>query len=177
MNCPFCDFVNIEGADVCEQCGQPLTDLHLRDPQTVVEQGLLTDCVQSLGPKPLISVTPTTTVAETLDLLVSQAIGCVFVVNDGQVVGVFSERDALLRLNTEVSAYRDRPIADFMTPNPHCLGFDAKVGFAVQQMDLGGYRHIPIVDEQGSPQGVISVRDILNYLAQRMTGDTPAAQP
>ena len=39
-----------------------------------------------------------------------------------------------------------------------------------QRMSLGGYRHIPIVDDQNVPIGIISVRDIFRYLADKMTG-------
>ena len=46
---------------------------------------------------------------------------------------------------------------------------DAKIAFAVQRMDLGGYRHLPIVDREGQLSGIISVRDILEYLTERMS--------
>jgi CBS domain-containing protein len=61
-------------------------------------------------------------------------------------------------------------VEEFMTPNPQTLTPDAKIAFAIQRMDQGGYRHLPIVDAQGTPIGVISVRDILAYLTGTMTG-------
>ena len=169
MNCPFCEHVNIEGADFCEQCGQPLTETYLHDPTTKVERGLMADRVGVLSPKQLIAVSPDTTVGETLNLMVSRSIGSVFVAEGEKVLGIFSERDALLRLNVDVDSHREKPISDFMTPNPHSLPNDAKVGFAVQQMDLGGYRHVPLVDAEGNATGVISVRDILKYLSAKMS--------
>ena len=57
-----------------------------------------------------------------------------------------------------------------MTARLECLEADAKMAFAFQRMDLGGYRHIPIVDDTGRLAGIISVRDILDYLT-RMMGD------
>ena len=41
---------------------------------------------------------------------------------------------------------------------------DAKIAFAVQRMDQGGYRHLPIVDRDEKLTGIISVRDIMRYL-------------
>ena len=54
-----------------------------------------------------------------------------------------------------------------MTPNPQTLRLDAKIAFALQRMDLGGFRHVPVVSRHNEPVGVISVRDILDYLTER----------
>ena len=170
--CPYCDHENIEGTDVCDQCEQPLGDLHLPDPANVVELCLLKDRVDVLSSRPPIVVAPESTVGEVLRILVDQAIGCVFVVDDEKLVGVFSERDALLRLNTEAGQYRDRPISEFMTPHPQSLTGDAKIAFVVHKMDLGGFRHVPIVDEDGRATSVISVRDILRYLTEKTAAES-----
>jgi CBS domain-containing protein len=55
-----------------------------------------------------------------------------------------------------------------MTKEPQSLDLQAKVVFALQRMDLGGFRHIPIVDAEGHPTGIISVRDILRYLTDKL---------
>lgn len=165
--CPLCEHGNIEGADLCEQCGQPLDDTHLKSPRTTVELGLLAETIASLAPRSPITVTPQTPVHDVLHLLVQHQIGCVFVVEDERPVGVFSERDALLRLNTRAEEFDARPIADFMTPGPKSLQQDTRLVFAVHQMELGGYRHLPIVDAEGRLRGVVSVRDILRYLTEK----------
>ena len=167
--CPLCDFENIEGTDVCEECGQPLDDLHLPDPATAVERSLLKDRVGVLNPKAPIVVPPDMPVLNVLRTLVDRRIGCVLIGSGENLVGVFSERDAVLRLSREAADDAHRPISDFMTPNPQSLRSDAKVAFAVRMMDQGGYRHVPLVDENQKATGVISVRDILRYLTQKMT--------
>lgn len=165
--CPYCDFQIIEGDDSCEQCGQPLDDLHLAIPPTEMERSLLRDRISSLDPKTPVVVLRESTVREVLKTLVNNAIGCVFVTDGKELVGVFSERDALLRLNEQSAEHMDRPIADFMTADPQSLLPTAKVAFAVRQMDLGGYRHIPVVQD-GEATGVVSVRDILRFLSYRI---------
>ena len=45
--CPLCDFKNLEGADLCEQCEQPLSDLSRRTPETAVERGLIKDRIDA----------------------------------------------------------------------------------------------------------------------------------
>jgi CBS domain-containing protein len=139
--------------------------MHLPDPKTAVERGLMKDTVSTLGPKPPITVHSSTTVGQVLRLLIDRAIGCVLVVDDNRVVrGVFSERDALIRLNCDAAKLWDHPISEFMTPNPQGLPSNARVAYAVHQMDIGHYRHIPILDGEDRAVGVISVRDILKYL-------------
>ena len=59
-----------------------------------------------------------------------------------------------------------------MTPNPQTLVANAKIAFAVQRMDLGGYRHLPIVGEAGELVGIISARDILRHLTDVMASDS-----
>lgn len=167
--CPYCDFENIEGSDECESCSHSLTDLHLSGPISAVEEGLLRHRVRHLLPRAPLTVGPTVKVRDVLRLLVDHSIGCVVVVDENEKpLGVFTERDALLKLNTRAVELGDRPISEFMTANPQTLAFTAKIAFAVQRMDQGGFRHVPIVDEEGRVSGVISVRDILRYFTEKM---------
>jgi CBS domain-containing protein len=168
INCPHCNAENIEGVDQCEECGQPLSDLHLQTPSTLLERSLLKDRVAALKPKPPVTVAPATLVGDVLSLMIERRIGCVVVVDRGKTVGIFSERDALLKLNESAVELAGRPVSEFMTPNPQTLQSTAKIAFAVQRMDLGGFRHIPIVDD-GDLTGIISVRDILGYLTEKLS--------
>lgn len=167
--CPYCDYENIEGSDECESCSHSLTDLHLSAPISAVEEGLLKHRVRHLLPRAPLTVGPTTKTREVLRLMVDHSVGCVVVVSeDEKPLGVFTERDALLKLNTRATELGDRPVSEFMTPNPQTLALTAKIAFAVQRMDQGGFRHVPLVDDTGCVTGVISVRDILRYFTEKM---------
>jgi CBS domain-containing protein len=167
IDCPYCGSENIPGSDECEECGQPLSDVQFLAPATALEDSLLKAKVRDLNLKQPCIVAPTDTVGKVLQTMADNRIGCVMVVDGDQTVGIFSERDALVKLNTEAAEHIDRPISDFMTPDPQTLESSAKIAFAVQRMDVGGYRHIPIVAD-GKLQGIISVRHILNYLTENM---------
>ena len=170
IRCPYCGAHNIEGVDQCSDCGQPLSDMYLQTPETVVERSLLKDRVAELNPNSPVTVSAETPVGEVLGQMVDASIGCVMVVDDdGTLVGIFSERDALMKLNDQAAELFDRPVSNFMTETPQTLASDAKIAFAVQRMDLGGYRHLPIVNETGGLDGLISVRDILRYLTDKMS--------
>lgn len=166
--CPLCNYDNISGVDVCEDCGQPLSDQHLSEPVTAVERALIHDRVGILEPRPAITLPPTATVAEALELLAKHRIGCVLITEQGKLRGIFSERDALFRIGADVERLRTSPVSEFMTPNVQSLDPEAKIAFAVHMMDLGHYRHVPIVRDDDTVMGIISVRDILRYLTDRM---------
>jgi CBS domain-containing protein len=167
--CPYCDAENIEGADLCERCGEALTDLSIRVPATSVEADLLRDRIERLWPKSPSTVTPETSVGDVLEKMVRETIGCVMVVDRGKLVGIFSERDALMKLNMDARQFMHRPISQFMTPDPVTLETNDKIAFAIHKLNVGGYRHLPILF-CGNLAGVISIRDILRYLAERIAG-------
>ena len=168
--CPFCSADNIEGADSCDQCGQSLADAYRAVPASDIERSVLKDRVSVLNPKPPITVASTHSVNDVLKLLVDKSIGCAFVVDGDELVGVFTERDALMKIGTEAVELGDLPVSQFMTKHPQSLPLNARIAFAVRMMDLGGYRHIPVVDESNKPVGVISARDILRYFNEKLSG-------
>ena len=145
--CPACGADDlIEGVDTCEHCLQPLTDMFIRVPKSSVEADLLRDLVEDLPVHEPIVVGPTATVGETLRLMVDQSVGCALVVVDNQLAGVFSERDALLKLGVNGGSLHGEPIVKYMTPNPAIVSADDKIAFALHKMDLGGYRHLPVME-------------------------------
>ncbi len=169
IQCPYCDAENIPGSEVCADCGQTLTDVERLVPASEVERSLLKDRLDVLEPsKPVVSVAPDVPVRDVINLLAARSIGCVLIVNEGRVVGIFSERDALCKVGTRGGELGDRPVSEFMTSEPQTLDPKAKVAFAVHRMDLGSYRHVPIIGEDGQPAGIVSVRDILRYLTEKM---------
>jgi CBS domain-containing protein len=167
--CPACGYQFIEGDDDCEQCGLSLSDLSLAEPASEVERSLLSDRVAVLGRhRAPVTVAPDAKVGETLKQLAASDTGAALVVDKNKLVGIFTERDALLKFGVEVADYVDRPISEFMTASPQSLLDSGKIAFAVHQMDVGSYRHMPIVDSNGAVESVISVRDILQYFANKM---------
>jgi CBS domain-containing protein len=165
--CPHCGFANIEGADECQECQQPLSNLGRKPAQCAVEERITRDRISLLAPRKPLVVSPKTTVGEVLRLMVDRSIGCLVVVDADQVVGIFTERDALIRLNERAIELKDRPISEFMTSSPQTLEADDRIAFALHKMDLGGYRHLPILTA-GRLTGIISVRDVLRYVSEHL---------
>lgn len=164
--CPSCGYENLEGADFCDQCQNSLSDLSIPQPRTAVEKGLVKDTIELLKPRKPLTVSPEDTVGEVLQKMVAESIGCVMIVAGDEVRGIFTEFDALMKVNTEVATLADRPISSLMTTCPVTVEIDHKIAFALHRMHVGGYRHVPVLNK-GKLVGVTSIRDILNYLAER----------
>jgi len=165
--CPYCGSEILEGADVCDDCQNSLTDMGIPQPTTPVERGLLKDKIRTLNPNTPYTVAPETPVGTVLKSMLAESIGCVMVVQDDQLLGIFSERDALMKLNAEVAQFADRPISAFMTPEPVTLEAKDRIAFALHKMHVGGYRHVPVMTD-GKLTGVISIRDILGFLTEKI---------
>jgi CBS domain-containing protein len=159
--------VNIDGEDECEACHQPLTFLSKPQLATPIEYRIAKERIGALYPQPPFTVRSETPVGQVLQLLADRRVGCAVIVDDGALKGVFTERDALFRLNVDYAELLGRPISEFMTPNPEVVRSSDTIAIALHKMDLGGYRHLPVVEE-GEVVGVISIRDILRFLTDRL---------
>lgn len=161
--CPDCGHENIDGADVCEMCHQSLSSLSKQRPLTAVERSVVKDRIEDLVPREPLVVSPDIPVSRVLEWFVARSVGCAVVVANHEVVGIFTERDVLDRLNVDAAELGDHPVSEFMTSPVETVGLDDRVAFALHKMDLGGYRHLPVLSE-GRITGYISVRDILTHL-------------
>lgn len=170
MICPDCGHDNIAGVDLCDACGQPLVNID--ESTSELEKTITRETIQSLAPPAQISISPETTVGAAIQNLVEKKIGCLLVESNGELVGIFTERDVLNRVSENPNVM-DQPVKAFMTRAPATITLDDSIAYALHAMDLGGYRHLPVVDGDGKPQAIISIRDILGYLCDRFAELAP----
>jgi CBS domain-containing protein len=102
----------------------------------------------------------TMTVGEAARLMKQNKFGAVMVVENGQLVGIFTERDALFRVVAEGRDAQIIRLANVMTRNPQTIHPDRPFVDALQLMHASGFRHVPVV-EDGRPIGMVSARDAL----------------
>ncbi len=166
MYCPTCNHLNVPGAEECEKCQTDLSALDRPTPHDKVEASLMTEPVSCLGPKPPVTILETATIAEAMRTMIDRSVGALLVVNDGkQLVGILTERDFLTKVAGQPS-FEQRPVAEFMTAKPETVSPLDPLAFAMQKMDTGGYRHLPVVGENDRPVGVISMRDVLKHITR-----------
>ncbi|MCC9609116.1 CBS domain-containing protein [Blastopirellula sp. JC732] len=167
MYCQACGAENFDGADQCEACGQPLA-LEPASKSSVEEQ-LRRDTIAKLPMKTPLTSSPDAPLGDVLTVLSTNAIGAVVITDDHhRPIGIFSERDALIRVGPDYRDHLNTPISNFMTTDPQTIDQSTPITFAVHQMDVGHYRHLPVIDEDGRVTAVISIRDLLRYLTEKI---------
>lgn len=110
-------------------------------------------------------VTPSTTAAEAARLMDESNVGCVLVVDDGKLVGIFSERDVLRGFARQGGAFGDRPMAEVMTQRPLTVPPSMTVEQAMVRCTDRRVRHLPVV-EADELLGLISLGDLVRLVVQ-----------
>lgn len=123
---------------------------------------LSTESVTSAYPDEPLLVSPESTVGEVFELLRAEHGNSVLICDNDQVVGIFTERDALRTIAQ--GSDLNQSVADLMTRNPTTVSAKSTIAEAIEKMSRGGYRNLPILDEHGVPQGMAAVRGIVRYL-------------
>ncbi|VTS01064.1 CBS domain-containing protein [Tuwongella immobilis] len=168
MICPSCGHVNLPGADTCDNCLSDLSPLDLPIPQDRVEASLMMHTIFALEPRAPVTLPLSATLAEVIALMIQREVGAVLLIDEAdQVCGIITERDFLTKLIGVVPNYDRLPARQFMTHDPETVAPRDTLATALGKMDLGGYRHLPVVND-GKAVGLISVRDIIDHMT-RMT--------
>jgi len=102
-----------------------------------------------------------------LKLLQKTGHGCILVEEKGALVGILSERDVLYKVAGKVADPGKLLVRDAMTANPVSISQDSTIGFALNKMSVGGFRHIPVTDN-GKTLGVVSIKDVLLFLGKSL---------
>ncbi len=123
---------------------------------------LETPVSELMADKPLV-VSADATVVSAVRAMNERRTGCVLVQKDGKLAGIFTERDVLRKVVFHDNSHTLKVDA-VMTSNPETLPANASVAYALNKMSVDGYRHIPIVDPDGKAIGVLSVKDIVNFV-------------
>jgi CBS domain-containing protein len=113
----------------------------------------------------LVTAKPDESAAEAIRRMLDANIGSVVVCEDNQPVGIFTERD-VLRLAGDGADFETTPVSRAMTPKPLTINAGDGILEAAQLMAQRKLRHLPVV-EDGNLVGMVSMRDVFGYLAER----------
>jgi CBS domain-containing protein len=127
----------------------------------VLDNRTIHEPIRILNPRTPLSLPSSATLREAVALMREHHIGCVLVVDGGRLTGILTERDLLLKMD---GADMAEPVSGFMTRAPETLELDDPIVWALNRMSVGGYRHVPLVDRDGRPVGILSIKDIVHYI-------------
>ena len=163
MLCPVCGFDNLTGAEVCDNCGADLGGNDIPQPALSFHSRLLGEHLDELGAPAPLTVSPDTGVDVVVAKMQEAGSDCVLVTVDDKLVGIFTDRDAVVKAaGKRLDALK---VGDLMTRDPVVLRQDDPIAIAIHKMAVGGFRHIPILDG-GRPTGVVTARDVFHHLAE-----------
>jgi CBS domain-containing protein len=122
-----------------------------------------------------VCIEPSTPLRQAIESMKEDEGGCAIVCEQGRVIGVFTERDLLMKIVGE-EIDMDAPVSQWMSTVVSTLTPDATIGDAVGMMNEKSFRNIPLVkDEQ--LVGSISVFDVILYLAESYPKETMNVPP
>ena len=108
-----------------------------------------------------------------VQLLSERRIGCVPVVDDGQVVGIFSERDLVHHIAREGGAVLDRRVGDVMTTPAITTDDKTPVIHCLSLMTKKRVRHLPVVVD-GTLVGLVSIGDLVKFRIDTIESEAAA---
>jgi CBS domain-containing protein len=109
----------------------------------------------------ILTISRTATVMEAVEIMASAKVGSLVVVDDDRVAGIFSERDVMLRVVLEGREPKQTRVGEVMTARVHTISVRTTGDEALRIMVQEHIRHLPVVDEQGRPQAIVSMRSLL----------------
>jgi CBS domain-containing protein len=121
----------------------------------------------------LVTARPDQTASEAIRTMLDAGVGSVVVVEGPEVVGIFTERD-VLRLAGAGASFGTTLLRDVMTSGPLTITPDVGILDAAQLMGERNLRHLPVV-EGGNLVGIVSIRDVLGFLAERLWSERDVA--
>ena len=110
---------------------------------------------------------PDDTLAEAAAKMWQQQTGSLLVLENNSLSGIVTERD-VLRVVAEGHEPKAISLRDVMTKNPVTIGPNTTLHDAAQIMFDKWFRHLPVVDDAGDVQGIISLRDLLSLVKESM---------
>ncbi|MBC8872303.1 MAG: CBS domain-containing protein [Planctomycetes bacterium] len=147
----------------------PLNDYEPREYTDPLEEALAEETVAAIRSKPYAEISPDKTIHAAIQALSGLKVASLLVVEEGRLVGVFTERDVLERVSTRIDDVRELPVREVMTANPIVVYETDPAATALSAIAAAGYRRVPVLDINDEVVGVISPRRVISFLQERFS--------
>ncbi len=127
------------------------------------------------GQQALCTLPGDATAQAAADLMAERRVGAVMVVERGRLLGIVTERDIVFRVVAKSRAADATALADVMTPNPETLSPEDTAFDALEKMQAGGYRHLPVLRDE-EVCGMVSIRDIYEAVRRHLQEELRGAE-
>jgi CBS domain-containing protein len=110
----------------------------------------------------LLTADPTMPLNEAAARMSDRGVGAILVLSGDHVSGILTERDVLRAVAT--GGVEGTHVAAWMTRDPETVEVAESTSQAAAVMIHGGFRHLPVVDGDGKPVGIVSIRDLMRVV-------------
>ena len=114
-------------------------------------------------PLQIFSVTANTSVLDALKLMTEKNISALLIMQEEQLLGIFTERDYARKIVLQGKASKDTSISDAMTANPITVTLSDRIDLCMQIMTDRHIRHLPVVAENRAI-GMVSIGDVVKFI-------------
>jgi len=111
------------------------------------------------------ATTSGSSVLEALKIMMEKNISALLIIEDDQLLGIFTERDYARKIILKGKSSKETLIKDVMTVNPSTISPDEKVSNCMELMTNNHYRHLPVV-ENGRVLGMVSIGDLVKFIIE-----------
>jgi CBS domain-containing protein len=133
-------------------------------------ESLATLTMAALPSRAPVLAAPEARLGDVVSLMRNERQGAALICERKNLIGIFTEHDLLRRVDHKDLTWRDHPVQSVMTPRPMIIRETDTIAEALRRMDHGRHRHLPILRGR-EPIAIVSVRDILGFLAARFPAD------
>lgn len=142
-----------------------------------LESALINDTLADVVTQPPLILDVRTPLVNAIRVMRNERRASVLVVECERLVGIFTERDILMKVAGTSIDLQQTSLSEVMTPEPVTLPADSSVAYALNLMVIEGFRHIPMVDDDDRPVAVVSMRNLIEYLGSFYTRDLLTIAP
>lgn len=129
---------------------------------------LLEHTIEEMGYSESKYILSSESLEKAIKLMQENKIGSALVIDDKvHLKGIITERDILMKVAAKNISLNDS-VTNYMTKNPTTIKMNESVFIALSVMSKGGFRHMPVVNFEGRPVGIISIKDIMAYFTNHL---------
>jgi len=126
-----------------------------------LESVLLQDSLGEIEVNRALVIDESSSIYEAVRVMRQHRQPCVLITRAGKLVGIFTEHDVMMKIVDTGIDLKRTPVGTYMTADPA----DAGVAYALNKMVVDGFHRLPLVDAEGRPTGVVSMRNIIAYIS------------
>ena len=127
------------------------------------------------GLQVLCTLPPDATAQAAAQLMTERRVGAVLVIENDHLLGIVTERDIVFRVVATSLDAATTPLEAVMTAAPETLAPDDTAATALEMMQAGGYRHLPVIRD-GAVCGMVSIRDIYEAVRRMLQEELRGAE-